>query len=440
MVDTYINSALVALESSISITLSHVFREITLFLNEALRAIAEAMSQGAEEAAIDVNQANSEVAQANQELAVLLGTQVVLDQGAITQGTKFVGGGIGSRIKSLINWLVKNVRTVYSTLTGVIKSIENVMARVLEAIHFKTILKVHKILQIVSPQYRAMMKKVYDKIARISEALGLGPQFLLLALMNVRNLVHDVGSMFGKSYDLAQLEWMVTLNKYLTVFTTRMNTYRNNPEALLFDLGELIERPATDAKGTFQRGIITSLEGVLEVAAKMGDGLARIGIDIEKLHDDLPAFIKNVIPDPGEVFWNNLEGFLRDHYNPTINALQSEVGLWADELEAAQGRVGDLVERLRKPGDLIRGVDQLPAAERAEQEAILSEVTNRRLTDLMTIWAPDVLVAREELQAIVRQPIPPSTPSLPLSYEPMGLTPVAIGPGAQRGTWFVGDY
>jgi hypothetical protein len=439
-VDQYINGALVALESSISITLTHVFREITIFLNEALRAIAAAMGQGAEEAVIDVGEANQEVADANRDLAILLGTQVILDQGAVTTGTMFVGGGILSRVRSLINWLVENVRSTYKTLAGVIKSIETVIEKVLEAIHFKTILKIHRILQIVSPQYRAVMKKIYDKIARISEALGLGPQFLLLALMNVRNLVMDVGSMFGKSYDLTQLEWMATLNRYLQVFTTRMTRYRNDPEALLFDLGEMIERPSTDAKGSFQRGIITSLQGVLEVASNIGDGLAKIGVDIVKLHEDLPAFVKRTIPDPGTVFWNNLAGFLTDHYNPTISALQGEIDTWQAEMTDAQTRVGELVEKLRKPGDLVRVVDDLPQYEREEQEAILSEVTNRRLRDLMTIWAPDVLVAREELQDIVRQPIPPVTPSLPLSYEPMGLTPVTVGPQVQRSTWFVGDY
>jgi len=285
-----------------------------------------------------------------------------------------------------------------------------------------------------------MMKKVYKAIGEASEALGLGPQFLTLAIQNTRNLVLDVTGMFGQKYDLSQVAWLGTLNKYLNHFNNYASKYINNPEAIFWDLAELIERPAQDAKGAFQQQLIGSVEKVLEFAAELGTNLHRIGVDVETLYNDLPAFIKDVIPDPNTVFWQNLSGFLTDHYNPTMAALNAEIDDWGDDLEDAQNRVSALAESLKKPGDLVKKVDELPVWQRKPQEDILASVSNRRMARLIDIMMPQIVWSENQLSANANIPIPPLTVSPPLSYEPQ--SPVLIGPGspAQAGTWFVGDY
>ena len=371
--------------------------------------------------------------------AVVVLVTVTIVEAIIVAFTWF-GSLVVQNIIAHVNWITIHSKTIYTTVAAYVQSTANTFRQILEIIHFKTILRVHSIVQIVSPQYRAMMKKVYDAIGKASEALGLGPMFLTLAIQNVRNLVLDVSSMFGQKYDLGQVTWLGTLNNYLDHFNKNVEKYRLNPEAVFWDLAELIERPAQDAKGAFQQGIISSLETALDFASKMGVGLSKIGIDIVKLHTDLPAFIKNVIPDPGTVFWTNFDGFLQEYYLPMVTGLQDEIGKWNNELLTAQQTVGSLVEQLRKPGDLIKNIDELPAYQREEQDRILAEFSNRRLGRLVDRLMPDISVSRNKLDSNARIPIPPPVVAPALSYEPQSPIVQGLGPSAQRGSWFVGDF
>jgi len=163
-------------------------------------------------------------------------------------------------------------------------------------------------------------------------------------------------------------------------------------------------------------------------------------VDVAKLHEDLPAFVKNQIPDPGTVFWDNMSTFLTNHYNPTIAALQGEVNRWEADLLTSQAVVENLVDQLRKPGDLIAKIDQLPEHERADQDIILADFSNRRLSRLVDSLTPNFTLSREKLAVNARIPIPPPTVAPALSYEPQSGSVPGIGPSAQRGSWFVGDY
>ncbi|MHA2264788.1 MAG: hypothetical protein ACXAEN_20545 [Candidatus Thorarchaeota archaeon] len=359
---------------------------------------------------------------------------------ALVTALTWFGSYVVAQIGWLSNWMTLSARSAYTWFSGYVASISHTFEAILEAIHFKTIMQIHSIVYIVSPQYRAMMVKVYDAIGNASKALGLGPQFLTLAIQNTRNLVLDVTGMFGQRYDLGQVSWMATLNKYLNHFNTYAYKYANNPEAVFWDLAELIERPAQDAKGSFQLSMIQGLETALEFAAQVGKDLHRLGIDVETLYHDLPEFIKSKIPAPSDTFWPQMTGWLNEWYIPTMNALNTEISSWADELEAAQGRTSELVDKLRKPGDMMKALDNLPSWEREQQEDLLDEYTNRRLARVVLDLMPTFTSERNRLEANARIPIPPPTVSPPLSYEPAYATVVGPGTMVPRRTWFVGDF
>ncbi|GAG91547.1 unnamed protein product [marine sediment metagenome] len=263
---------------------------------------------------------------------------------------------------------------------------------------------------------------------------------MTLAIQNTRNLVLDVSAMMGQKYDLSQVTWLGTLNNYLEHFNTYTERYKNNPEAVFWDLAELIERPAQDAKGALQQSVLSGLETALNFAKTVGEGFMTIGIDIEKLYDDLPQFIKDQVPDPGEVFWDNMEGFLNTWYTPTITALETSISDWQGRLTESQNTVSDLVKKLRKPGDLVAGMDALPAHERIEQENLLAVYSNKVLNRLSEAMAPSFSFAAQELAVAARIPVPPSVVAPALSYEPVTATVAAPGAVVPRSTWFVGNY
>lgn len=380
------------------------------------------------------------VAAAIAAVAIVLGSIVAATVSAIAAGLTWFGSMMVVQIVSLVNWMTTQLTVVYFYVAEKIGATLYVFQQILTSVQFKVILSIHNIVYIVSPQYRNMMKQVYSAIGNASQALGLGSQFLTLAIQNTRNLVLDVTSMFGQKYDLGQVSWLATLNNYLNHFNTHAEKYRLNPEAVFWDLAELIERPSQDAKGAFQQGMITSLETALKTVDTVVQGFWRIGVDVEKLYDDLPQFIKNQIPDPGTVFWDNLSGFLKDHYNPTIGALQASITEWQGRLDLAKAEVSQLVEDLRRPGTMMAKVDTLGTVERQAQEDLMAEITNRRLNRLLTDLQPTFSFAGDKMEANARIPIPPPSVLPILSYEMATASVPAPGAMTPRSSWFVGDF
>jgi len=410
------------------------------FLIPIAQAVASAIMAAITAVAAAIGPILTAVGSAVIAIASIVATITVTVATAMLTAVTWFGSWVVSQVGWLTDWLVSGARAAYTWMSGWVASVSNTFQEILAVIHFKTILEIHSIVYIVSPQYRAMMVKVYAAIGNASKALGLGPLFLTLAIQNTRNLVLDVSSMMGQRYDLAQVSWLGTMSKYLDHFNKYAYKYQNNPEAVFWDLAELIERPSLDAKGAFQQSIISGLDTALKFAKTVGEGLSTIGIDIEKLYDDFPQFVKNQIPDPGTVFWDNMDGFLNDWYRPTIQRLDGAIGEWQGRLTEAQGRVSELAEKLRKPGDLIKAIDQLPTSEREQQEDIFYDISSRRSWRLINLMAPTFNADFDELEVKSRKPIPPTTVSPPLSYEPVTATVTGPGTITPRSTWFVGDF
>lgn len=371
--------------------------------------------------------------------AVVVGvTTAILS--ALAVAFTWFGSMVVVQIVSLVNWAATNISTIYFYVAEKIGATLYVFQQILQSVQFKVILSIHNIVYVVSPQYRSMMKQVYGAISKASTALGLGSTFLTLAIQNTRNLVLDVTSMFGQKYDLGQVSWLGTLNNYLNHFNTHASKYQNNPEALFWDLAELIERPAQDAKGAFQQGMILTLEQVVTTTSMVVNKFSQIGIDIETLYDDLPAFIRNAVPDPGAVFWTNLDGFMTNSLGPVLTGLSTEIELWKGRLETAQTTVSDLVDDLRRPGTMMAKVDTLGTQERHAQEDLMAEITSRRLNRLLTDLQPTFTFASNKLEANARLPIPPPSVSPLLSYEHATASVPAPGAMVPRRSWFVGDF
>ncbi|GAI32621.1 unnamed protein product, partial [marine sediment metagenome] len=103
-----------------------------------------------------------------------------------------------------------------------VASIGICMGSFLDAIHFTTLLQVHQIAYILSGDYREMMSHVYNEIAEVSGALGLGSGYLILLHRNARNVILDVSGMMGRSYDVAEITWLQQYSDYLKKFNERV--------------------------------------------------------------------------------------------------------------------------------------------------------------------------------------------------------------------------
>jgi len=98
---------------------------------------------------------------------------------------------ISAEITTTVNNAATALYLETSTQVNAIKASYNMF---LEAIHYDTLLKIHEIAYIVSGDYRVQVNKIYGRIAEVSEALGLGAQFINLALRNARAITLDAVS------------------------------------------------------------------------------------------------------------------------------------------------------------------------------------------------------------------------------------------------------
>lgn len=382
----------------------------------------------------------AEVSSATADAEIFVAAAVTAETTEVVNGF----AGFWSSIQGIFRVLYLRAKiileTVWSTIAHVATVVYEAFKEFLEAIHFKTIMKVHQILMFVSSAYRNMMKKVYRAIFRISEAVGLGASFFSLALRNSRNLILDITTLMGGHYDVAQLTWLRSMNTVLNRIQAKANQYKNDPEEFFHDLEEIIDKPTMDAKGDFAGGFLTTLENASKTAATIADQFGKIGVDVANLVNDLPPFIKNQIPDVIPQIGVEINDFVQQQFNPAVQRLNNLVDQLNADKEQTEAKLGTLVDRLKNPGDYLKEIEQLTPEDRYQARLYVSDVAFSPAIDWNTMLNTIGYGTDQEYNTQIETPYPTAPPPQYLTFE-IG-SPTVIPPGAllPRDTWFVGDY
>lgn len=310
----------------------------------------------------------------------------------------------------------------------------------LTAINFNLIRGVHKITFLVSAEYRGMIKSVYEEITKVSEALGYGPYFLVLALQNTRNLVLDVSTSLGMRYDMAEVQWLSIFQGYLKNFAGATYKYANNPEALFFDLSRWVEKDALDKKGMFIEGLVTTIEKTTEAVAGAIESVIVIRNDLSKLVLDLPEAIRSEVKPAITPYIEKFDSFINDTYDP----YKEELDRLIDQVRSLQSgqhlRITSLVDRLKKPADYLFEIDKLEDWEREDQERKLDDISSRYYKSQLSDMSKAMEPVRAEL-AKVRDALLRPIELLPWEGgEATAPVSKPIGEIDKAKTWYVGDY
>lgn len=309
-----------------------------------------------------------------------------------------------------------------------------------EAIHLTTILDIHNIATLVSSDYRNMMFNVYSEISEVSSALGFYPQFLPLAFRNSRQLVLSSSNLMGRKYDLAQVEWLTTFNSYLTEFNKHAKEYENNPEALFYDLEQLVEKPSMDAGGSTMQTVFVSINDTVKAVKATVADTVTVRDDLNRLISDLPERIRSQIKPYTDPIIRQFDDFITNTYDPAIKEFQSLLDRFSDLQKKNLSDIDDVVERLAKPGDYLLEIDSLLEADRLDQEGKIAEISTRRFrTDVDELAKEAVPISMQltKLKALLEEKrIPPiwKVAEMEKPFRPAGVK------AARRATWFVGDY
>jgi len=362
-------------------------------------------------------------------------------------GAAVLGPAVVSAYQAAMSAALSPSLATLSTLSKVklglevfVGSLQLSISALLTAIHFDTLVSVHKLAFLVSEDYRVIIRGVYSEITRISEALGYGPYFMVLFLQNARNLVLDVSTSMGMKYDLAQVEWLSVSQGYLKSFSAATYRYSNNPEALLFDLERWVDRPAMDRKGEFIQAIIRGVQRTTEAVEEIVTDVVVIRDDIDKLVKDLPETIRNRVDPVIAPYIEKFDTFITETYDPYKASLDSIM----EGITSLQGRqreeVAVLIDRLKKPADYLLEIDHFSDEDRFDQERKFGDISTRQYHRDVNEFVQKAEPASAEL-AKIREALRAVIP-MPLGFPEEIETPVrpAGVKASLRKTWFVGDY
>lgn len=310
----------------------------------------------------------------------------------------------------------------------------------LEAIYFDVILSVHNIAYLVSPHYRNMFQQVLNEISSVSNVLGLGPSFIVLALENARTLVLTTSGLFGMKYDLAQVQWLSIMNNYLKDFVKVADRYRNNPGLLLQDMADSINRPIMDQMGEYMQTVIGTIDLIITNAEELAIAFSKVRRDLDNFINDLPDFLKWEIKQYTDPILDTFGNFIKYDFKPSINIINGVINILESKQADIKSRVDDTVDRLRYPGKYLHEIDAFHVDDRTLQEYSLSEISNRPQRVVYEGIAKEGETVETGL-ALIRKAldkvIPPPKYAIPEVPEPIEVPQIEM---PERKTWFVGDY
>lgn len=310
----------------------------------------------------------------------------------------------------------------------------------LTAIYFEQLVLANNLALLVSPEYRQMVIEVFVEISKVSAALGFGPHFLTLAFMNMRSLVLDVSSLMGTPYDLGQVQWLAFFAEHLKALSTRLDTYKNNPGQFILDMESMVDKPFIDTKAAYVRTLIKTLDSVIIGVETTIKTITLIRDDINKLVADLPESMRKEIKPFTDKITKEFDDFLKDDFNPELKKLNGLISVLNKKQEEAKGKMGNLVDRLKNPGEYIREVDVLPDIDRVKVENYLADLTTRtpaRQSAYISTEMEPVMEGLQQLAGLLGKEFP--KPAYEVVEIETPVRPAGI-PAKLRKTWFVGDY
>lgn len=330
--------------------------------------------------------------------------------------------------------------SLWAKLRGWLKVIEAGLKAFMTAIHYDTLYHIHRIAYLVSEDYRQTLNKFYREISKASEALGFGPYYLQLFIQSMRVIILDVSTSMGRSYDVAQMEWYATLDEYLEVFNTRAYRYKGDPGLLLYDLEQLVERPALDTKASGARALFDSLAKLLQVTEESVYNIKKISDDLDQMVFNLPENIRKEVEPFVSKYTEKVDNFIVDVYEPYIGTLNNIIVAIRGQNESLRGDLSGVISRLAKPADYLLEIDGFDWADKYDQESKIGELASRKYKDEAIALSGEVQVDYEHLSTIAEAlatvtlvptefPTEQETPITPAGEEP-----------EPRETWFVGDY
>jgi len=305
-------------------------------------------------------------------------------------------------------------------VVSVVKLTANLLRNVLNAIHFHELLQLHRIAYSLAPAYRNLVNQVYSKIADVSKSLGYDAEFLNLALRNARAVVLSSTSLFGKGYDIAELEWWTRFEGWTDQANRRLTKYKKRPDLVFEDIDEWLIRDAHKQGAEKQKSVLSDIAEAAGHIAGLIEDVKTVRGDLGQLIAELPADVQKYVRPVTDPILKTFDDFYFEKYTPTVEAL----GIQAEEnrvnIEASRLKIEGLDLTISKNPVKIGDWEAFEPAERRRQEEIAEDTYTAPAQRNAEVFTS---VSSEETEKIVQEQkareVPVKPPPAPeyLTYE-----------------------
>jgi len=328
----------------------------------------------------------------------------------------------------------------YMSLNAFAAAVSAEFSAMLTAIHFDTLAAAHEIAYLVSADYRETWSKVQAEVSALSGALGLGPYYLNLLYRNTRTLVLDVSTSMGYKYDMAQVNWLASFSEYSRVLSARAYRYRDNPDLLIYDLEEMVDRSLLDAKGTWMTALVDTVDSALTAVEGAVDTVTTVRNDLERLASGMPEDLGKFVQDRINPIISKVDKFIINDYRPRIEKISAITDVIKERTDRHRENIEGILGRLKYPGDYIGEIDGMTEEERRAQEDKIRDISERSNVRDGEAFASGAIEGLDNWHDFVSSPYGPPQPAaweVPERAKPYTHKQFELEPGE---TWYVGDY
>jgi len=358
----------------------------------------------------------------------------------VLTGVGLISGLTAANFLTTVGLLNVTSVMTFAYVASFVASLTAMFSTFLTAIHFQTLKQIHDIAYILSVEYRGMMNRVYAQISKVSADLGLGPYTLMLIIENTRSVVASASAFMGRNFDLFEVSWLKQFHGAMEKMNLKMNSYRQNPGELIYDMDVWITKPTIDSASRFNLIILSTVEKITEGLEELTNRAMSIRSDLEQFVHDLPQELREEIEPRFKELSKYMDDFIHNKYAPKMALLNQSMSVLKTRQDKSKADISSVVDRLLRPGDYLHEIDAMEETTRLEQENKVAELAtrpSRRAGDALSDYNAPAWAMLLKLQA-----------ALGLKLEPVGWhVAEKIDPGrpamaevAPRLTWFVGDY
>lgn len=318
--------------------------------------------------------------------------------------------------------------------------VNTIVTRFLDVIHFDTIMRISQIAEVISPKYRGIMNRVYGEISAFSESIGFGPQGLALALENTRAIVMDISAMKGESYDIASVYWLSDLHDVMKKMADYSRVLAMHPELLFDFLVTNVEKRRYEQGREYSQTLGVNVKNLLERTKGFVDDIDTLGRDLRTFRNDLPESVRKLVDPLFKHVLDPVENWKTDTFNPLKKDYEELKIAWGKKTEEQDLIARDFANRLKKPGQLLGAIWNLPDEERELEEKITDIVVASELNRTVEREYTYKGVTSSALGSVIKALSYKGSPPEWFKGEMPGIIfPVTI-PGQTRASPFVGDY